>query len=102
MMKIHILFIDDVIAYSKPENFDWKAAPWWVQKEEAAKRKCQSSCTLNSRGVNTRVNLCDDKEVKKLCYDEKNSWLKCDYKTWHGIDFLHIAISSSLYSIPIM
>ena len=58
-----LVLVDDVIAYSKPENFDWKAAPWWVQKEEAAKRKCQSSCTLNSRGVNTRINLCDDKEV---------------------------------------
>jgi hypothetical protein len=54
---------DDVLAYSKPQEFDWKAAPWWVQKEEAAKRKCESSCTLNSRGVNTKVNLCDDKEV---------------------------------------
>jgi hypothetical protein len=68
LLESFYFVLDDVLAYSKPDNFDWKAAPWWVQKEELAKLKCQSSCTLNSRGVNTRVNLCDDQEVGHCLY----------------------------------
>ena len=58
------------------ENDDWenafpepleKAAPWWVQQEEAAKNKCQSSCTMYSKGVkNPTISLCDDTDVISL------------------------------------
>ncbi len=42
---------------------DEKAAPWWEQQEEVARAKCRSSCTANSKGVRTRLSLCDDKDV---------------------------------------
>ena len=42
---------------------DERAAPWWVQKEEAKRRKCKSSCTEYSKGVKSYVNLCDDEAV---------------------------------------
>ena len=42
-----------------------KAAPWWEQQEEAAKRQCQSSCTKYSKGVKPTVNLCDDTDVSQ-------------------------------------
>merc|ERR1719189_2424549 len=46
------------------ESFDQKAAPWWEQQEEAAKRKCQSSCTMHSKGVKSpQISLCDDTDV---------------------------------------
>ena len=44
---------------------DEKAAPWWEQQEEAAKRQCQSSCTKYSKGVKPTVNLCDDTDVSQ-------------------------------------
>merc|ERR1712029_765797 len=46
------------------EDLDQKAAPWWEQQEEAAKRKCQSSCTMHSKGVKApQITLCDDTDV---------------------------------------
>merc|ERR1712051_132802 len=46
------------------ESLDQKAAPWWEQQEEAAKRKCQSSCTMHSKGVKSpQISLCDDTDV---------------------------------------
>ena len=44
-----------------------RAAPWWEQQEEAAKRRCQSSCTMHSKGVKQpQITLCDDAEVRIL------------------------------------
>lgn len=46
------------------ESIDDKAAPWWEQQDEAAKKRCQSSCTMHSKGVrNPQITLCDDTEV---------------------------------------
>ena len=41
-----------------------RAAPWWeALRDESYYKKCHSSCTEASRGVTTRVELCDDTEV---------------------------------------
>ena len=45
------------------DDINEKAAPWWEQQEEAAKRRCQSSCTVSSKGVKPTINLCDDTDV---------------------------------------
>ena len=46
---------------------DEKAAPWWEQEAELAKRRCQSSCTMHSKGVKEpQITLCDDTEVRIL------------------------------------
>ena len=47
------------------DDIDEKAAPWWEQQEEAAKRRCQSSCTVSSKGVKPTINLCDDTDVSQ-------------------------------------
>lgn len=57
--------------YNDTEDYsllDEKAAPWWEQQEEAAKRRCQSSCTAHSKGVKNpqQITLCDDTEVAFL------------------------------------
>ena len=55
---------NDVEVENNLESFDQKAAPWWEQQEEAAKRRCQSSCTMHSRGVKApQITLCDDTDV---------------------------------------
>ena len=55
---------DQYVQVAIDENIQEKAAPWWEQQEEAAKRKCQSSCTMHSRGVkNPAISLCDDTDV---------------------------------------
>ena len=47
------------------DKVDEKAAPWWEQQEELAKRRCQSSCTMHSKGVKEPQikELCDDTDV---------------------------------------
>ena len=46
------------------DNIAEKAAPWWEQQEELAKRRCQSSCTMHSKGVKEpQITLCDDTNV---------------------------------------
>ena len=46
------------------DNINEKAAPWWEQQEELAKRRCQSSCTMHSKGVKEpQITLCDDTNV---------------------------------------
>lgn len=47
-------------------EFDERAAPWWEQQEEAAKRRCQSSCTMHSKGVKSQITLCDDTDVSRI------------------------------------
>ena len=55
---------NDIFDYSEVvEIADDRAAPWWVQKEEAKRRECRSSCTQYSKGVKSLVNLCDDTKV---------------------------------------
>ena len=49
------------------EVLDEKAAPWWEQEAELAKRKCQSSCTMHAKGVKEpQITLCDDTEVDNI------------------------------------
>ena len=46
------------------DNIAEKAAPWWEQQEELAKRRYQSSCTMHSKGVKEpQITLCDDTNV---------------------------------------
>lgn len=56
------------------ESIDDKAAPWWEQQDEAAKRRCQSSCTMHSKGVkNPQITLCDDTDVSFKSFLKKKS-----------------------------
>ena len=59
--------LEDAITVEVENNFeslDQKAAPWWEQQEELAKRRCQSSCTMHSKGVKEpQITLCDDTNV---------------------------------------
>ena len=48
------------------DEIDDRAAPWWEQQEEAAKRRCQSSCTMHSKGVKSQITLCDDTDVSRI------------------------------------
>ena len=57
------------------EIIDEKAAPWWEQQEEAAKRQCQSSCTMYSKGVKPQITLCDDTDVSKIFNHLRNKYL---------------------------
>lgn len=77
-MKVHIALIAigvalancqflDEIPDRKLDLVDAKAAPWWIQREEAKRLKCRSSCTQHSKGVRSFVNLCDDQDVS--CWD---------------------------------
>lgn len=51
--------------YSANSPLATKAAPWWAAlRDEAYYRQCQSSCTEFSKGTTTKVELCDDTEVK--------------------------------------
>ncbi len=41
-----------------------RAAPWWeALRDESYYKRCHSSCTDYSKGVATKVELCDDTEV---------------------------------------
>ena len=61
------LIVDEQGNWTVHPAIDEKAAPWWEQQDEAARRKCQSSCTMHSKGVkNPNIALCDDTNVSFL------------------------------------
>ena len=75
MMKSSILLVacsalvlvhaqDDALLFESDNAVDSKAAPWWdALRAESYYRTCHSSCTENSRGTKTTVELCDDTKV---------------------------------------
>ncbi len=59
---------------SGQEDFDAlvqdRASPWWqALSDETFYKRCRSSCTEGSQGVTTRVELCDDSDVRTMCND---------------------------------
>merc|ERR1711997_1235680 len=68
------------------ESFDQKAAPWWEQQEEAAKRKCQSSCTMHSKGVKApQISLCDDTDVCPINRKSVEVYASSQCEAWSKI-----------------